>query len=436
MFRFYHPWCRGRVSRNVWYAHSLSLVSVAGKLKFGHLWSQHADSFARSLVANNPQLLQQHQHHQLLMQRRLAQQQQQQQLQQQQQHGLPVSLPNGTQGLNAAQLAAMQANNPGMRPVNLMHLQQQMPHGQPQNMQQQQQLFALQQAHQAQQPQANNGQPGQHTPQRGSAQPPNMHEAQGATPQSQHGPPQSGTPQPPQTSQPPSTQPPQSQGGPQQAQGTPNPQPQQLPHGQQPGQQPGQPGQHPQQGQGPQGQQGQQPVQNQQAMAAQEAQMKAQQHQLMLQQQRLRTQGQSILALHSFAESLSTFQSRGEAVDLNYWQLFVDRFYAPGGVLRQGVWNPQAGSKQFEISTPALARYYLTQFTSGIRQIQMAVEGARERDMPNGGRIVESPRTSFIYWFNNDCQVWLSKSHAVAGLLMSPIAFHPYTAACSLRPAE
>lgn len=164
--------------------------------------------------------------------------------------------------------------------------------------------------------------------------------------------------------------------------------------------------------------------------------MKAQQHQLLMQQQRLRTQGQSILALHSFAESLSVFQSRGEAADLNYWQLFVDRFYASGGVLRQGVWNAQAGSKQFEISTPALARYYLTQFTSGIRQIQMAVEGARERDMPNGGRLVESGRTSFIYWFNNDCQVWYLKFHSVDGLLISPTAFHKYTVACSLRHAQ
>lgn len=101
-------------------------------------------------------------------------------------------------------------------------------------------------------------------------------------------------------------------------------------------------------------------------------------------------------------------QSRGESQDLQYWQAFVERFYSPGGVLRQGVYNPQAGSKQFEISTPALARYYWTQFNSGIKHIQMIVEGARERDLPNGGHIVESPRTSFIYWFTNDCQVRLN----------------------------
>lgn len=98
-------------------------------------------------------------------------------------------------------------------------------------------------------------------------------------------------------------------------------------------------------------------------------------------------------------------QSRGEAHDLAYWQQFVGRFYAPGGVLRQGVYNHQTGSKQFEIGTVALPRYYYTQFTSGIRHIQMVVEGARERDLPNGGHVVESPRTSFIYWFTNDTQV-------------------------------
>lgn len=88
-----------------------------------------------------------------------------------------------------------------------------------------------------------------------------------------------------------------------------------------------------------------------------------------------------------------------------YWNSFVERFYSPNGVLRQGVFNPQSGSKQFEIATPALARYYLTQFTSGIRHIQMVVEAARERDSPNGGHIVESTKTSFIYWFTNDTQV-------------------------------
>jgi hypothetical protein len=80
-------------------------------------------------------------------------------------------------------------------------------------------------------------------------------------------------------------------------------------------------------------------------------------------------------------------------------------------VLRQGVWNNTAGSKQFEIATPALARYYLTQFMSGITQIQMVVEGARERESPNGGHYVDAGKCSFIYWFKNECQVHCFLSH-------------------------
>lgn len=116
--------------------------------------------------------------------------------------------------------------------------------------------------------------------------------------------------------------------------------------------------------------------------------------------------GQSVLVLGNFAEQLSSFTSRGEAADLAYWSSFVDRFYSPTGVLRQGVFNNQAGAKQFEIATPALARYYLTQFASGIRQIQMLIEGPREKDLPNGGHLVECPKAFFIYWFTNDAQLF------------------------------
>ncbi|KAJ5720464.1 Transcriptional activator ptaB [Penicillium malachiteum] len=229
-----------------------------------------------------------------------------------------------------------------------------------------------------------------------------MHETQAGTPQSQHGPPQGGTPQPSQSSQPPSTHPPQSQGAPSQA--TPNPQPQQLPPQQQPGQQPGQPGQQQQQQQGPQSQQT--TPQNPQALAAQrEQQMKVQQNAILLQRMN-RQYNSPALILNSYAEHLSAFQSRGEALDLAYWTAFVDRFFSPMGVLRQGIWNSQTGSKIFEISTPALARYYLTQFTSGIRHIQMIVEGATECEGVNGGHVVDSGRTSFIYWYTNESQVF------------------------------
>jgi LIM-domain binding protein len=106
--------------------------------------------------------------------------------------------------------------------------------------------------------------------------------------------------------------------------------------------------------------------------------------------------------------STNLSQSKGESQDFLYWHSFVEKFYAPNGSLRQGVYDAGKGSKQFEILTPALPRYYYTQFNSGIKHIQMIVEGAREKDMPNGGHYVECTKTSFIYWFVNDCQVCLS----------------------------
>ncbi|KAL3462894.1 LIM-domain binding protein-domain-containing protein [Aspergillus heterothallicus] len=392
--------------------------------------------FAQNFPAN-AQMMQQHQN--MLRQRMMFQAQQPQPHQQQQpqhpqqqpqQHqGLPVSLPNGTQALNAAHMVAM--HNPAMRPNMQMQQIQQMTHAQPQNLQQQQHFLAMQQAAQAQaqvqvqvqqaqaqQAQQQNAgpQPGQHTPQpRPAPQPQSIHEAQSVTPQPQPGPPPhqgSATPQP-NPQQVPISQPPQQQQSVvTQAQPTPNLAPQQLPQAPPGGQQPQQQSQPQIQQPQPQQQQ-QQPQQGQQPhpMTAQEAQMKAQQQQqntamLIQQQQRMAMRGQSILCLGNFAEQLSSFQSRGEATDLLFWQSFVDRFYSPTGVLRQGVYNPQAGSKQFEIATPALARYYNTQFTSGIRQIQMLIEAPRERDSQNGGHIVESPRASFIYWFANDTQLF------------------------------
>jgi hypothetical protein len=92
--------------------------------------------------------------------------------------------------------------------------------------------------------------------------------------------------------------------------------------------------------------------------------------------------------------------------DLAYWHRFVDQFFSQAGVLRQQLLCPQdQSSKQYEISTPALPRYYCTHFESGVRKIQMILENAREKELPNSCHYVESQKASFIYWFGNGHQV-------------------------------
>lgn len=88
---------------------------------------------------------------------------------------------------------------------------------------------------------------------------------------------------------------------------------------------------------------------------------------------------------------------RKRSNDFAYWQAFADRFFSQSGVLRPQL---MAAAKIFEISTPALPRYYWTHFNSGVQNIQMFLENARERDLPSGGHFVES-KSCFIYWFPN-----------------------------------
>ncbi|KAI2413054.1 hypothetical protein LOZ41_003465 [Ophidiomyces ophidiicola] len=231
----------------------------------------------------------------------------------------------------------------------------------------------------AQQAQQNQQQPQQQRP---GAQTQPIPDGQGTTPHPQSTPttqassiaatqPQQTQPQLPVTSQPPQQT---AQAQPQQGQ------PQQTPSTTQPPQQP--------------------------QMTAQEAQLRAQQQGASSVMMPSRMPKRSFMfRLLSFAEQLSAYSNRNPAQGFAFWQSFVEQFYSQVGVLRQGVWNAQRGSKQFEISTPALARYYWTQFNSGIRQIQMIVEAAVEKDLPTGGQVLESPRTFFLYWFDNGCQL-------------------------------
>lgn len=98
--------------------------------------------------------------------------------------------------------------------------------------------------------------------------------------------------------------------------------------------------------------------------------------------------------------------------DLNYWLMFVDRFFSPKGVLRHSLWITDDGgsNKQYEITYPALARYFFTHFESGIKTMQLIMEKGTEKDIPNSGHYIESNKSSFVYWFDSGAQVRLMVS--------------------------
>jgi hypothetical protein len=145
------------------------------------------------------------------------------------------------------------------------------------------------------------------------------------------------------------------------------------------------------------------------------------------QQQGEKIRGQCLMRLMLFADHLSSFgasskplqtymvngtqkmaaQGNKQRDDLSYWQTFVDRFFSPKGVLRHSLWITDDGgsNKQYEITYPALARYFNTHFESGVKTMQLIMEKGSERDLPNSGHYIESQKASFVYWFDTGAQV-------------------------------
>ncbi|PWW73800.1 hypothetical protein C7212DRAFT_220757, partial [Tuber magnatum] len=112
--------------------------------------------------------------------------------------------------------------------------------------------------------------------------------------------------------------------------------------------------------------------------------------------------GHSVLGLYRFSGHLSAFDASRDPNDINHWRKFVAEFYSPSGVMRQLLWhNNKRETKQFEVTTQVLARYYFILFGSGVQNIQIVLENVREKELANQCHIVECPKTSFIYWFAN-----------------------------------
>uniref|UniRef100_A0A8H7N1Q0 Uncharacterized protein n=1 Tax=Bionectria ochroleuca TaxID=29856 RepID=A0A8H7N1Q0_BIOOC len=283
-----------------------------------------------------------------------AQQQQAQHAQQQgpqPQQGQPGGQPNP---MNAQNMQSMQQNQMGGG-------QNQMP-GQGQGQQGQQGQQAQQQQAQAQaQPQPQPQQPGQ---------------------QSHH------TPQPSQA-------------------GTPAPTGAQTP-AQTPGSTPAQPPNQPPQTQQPQQHQPQAQPQAQQQMGQPQmnpvaaAQQMALQNQ-MFQQRREAIRSSCMTKLMQFSEYLSGIPPQRTKDDLSYWNAFVARFFSQNGVFRHSLHitdSDETTDKQYEIAFPAIARYFHTNFNSGVKNMQLIMDkGTQDRALPGDCYCIENPRASLVYWF-------------------------------------
>ncbi|POS83496.1 hypothetical protein EPUL_005153 [Erysiphe pulchra] len=356
----------------------------------------------QAMFASNPQLQHMHQQQQNVQMMAQRHQAQRNALLAQQYRGMRMGIPNEIPGVTPAQFQAMRGPSGPMRPVNLpQHLVAQQQQAE-QTLQQQQQVQA--QHHYQQQQQMI------------MAQQLAIH--QQANPHSQGGSNQ-GQPNPnlQQTSNPLVQQQHQQQS---QAHVAASQQNQAQAHAQS------------------QLQANQQTSQIGPSQVANPHQVAVQQQIAMMQQQQQRQgermKGQCLMKLMLFADHLGNFTSTTNALetymnrfpnriaaqaakqrdDLNHWSSFVETFFSPKGVLRHSVWvMDDKTNKQYEVTYPALPRYFNTHFESGIKSIQMILERGSEKELPNNFHYIESQKSSFVYWFEGGAQVVASGSMKV-----------------------
>lgn len=95
--------------------------------------------------------------------------------------------------------------------------------------------------------------------------------------------------------------------------------------------------------------------------------------------------------------------------DMSYWNRFVAQFFSPNGVFRHTLHvsdSEDTPDKQYDISYPAIARYFHTHFSSGVKSMQLILDsGSSDKHLPGDCYCIENPRASFVYWFETGSHV-------------------------------
>ena len=113
--------------------------------------------------------------------------------------------------------------------------------------------------------------------------------------------------------------------------------------------------------------------------------------------------GQMILQLFQFQERLQNMERPNQ---FESWETFVSYCFSPHGTLRQQVFNNEKGTdKRFQIPYAALARFFYSHFSCGIKKIIMSTFDCRETALPNGGHNVLSQNASLTYVYGNGIRV-------------------------------
>ncbi|KAJ8661665.1 hypothetical protein O0I10_002472 [Lichtheimia ornata] len=126
--------------------------------------------------------------------------------------------------------------------------------------------------------------------------------------------------------------------------------------------------------------------------------------------------GHAVLKLMQFSDRLTP---GSEATDIGVWNNFVDDFFMPNSLFKFTLWHSETGKKrQHTIGRPCIARIFQTQYQCGVTSIQLTLDQTNIFFMPKG-TMLECPRSSFIYRYDNGSLVVLAGTLIVELMLDS-----------------
>ncbi|KAI0079755.1 hypothetical protein K474DRAFT_1658849 [Panus rudis PR-1116 ss-1] len=138
--------------------------------------------------------------------------------------------------------------------------------------------------------------------------------------------------------------------------------------------------------------------------------------------------GQGISRLLQFSGELA--DDNKDKLQLPFWQAFVDRYFTTKAILKFTLWkdNQKSEAKPFEIGLRILPRFFLVTSQSGVKSMNLSLDGARERLITPTHASIECTQAVWTFRYVNGYIVTLR------GPLMAHV--HVVTAMASPRQPQ
>ncbi|TCD69169.1 hypothetical protein EIP91_008465 [Steccherinum ochraceum] len=131
--------------------------------------------------------------------------------------------------------------------------------------------------------------------------------------------------------------------------------------------------------------------------------------------------GQGLLRLLQFSGVLASDTQNSQKLQLSYWDSLIKEYFTARASLKFTLWkdNQRNEAKPFEIGVPILPRFFLVTSQSGVKSMNLSLDGARERIVSQGHAVVECVHAVWTYRYQNGYTVTL-RGPMTAHILVSP----------------